>query len=471
MNTEEFVKYYVDPLNHLPGAPPPQLFKDLSVLKITPEEGAYDANRTTYTFINKNLDIITMPSEAYLYVTATHATGEANEAATMRVNSVSIPSSAGLVEGFDYLINDTSICTRNNSLAKTLYATNHGVSAPEHRSLHHIGLGNYDTGPFNQQIDKIGQAGKSEWKIPLKYIIPFLKENKILWGVKQTLKITRAQLDEVLYLTNGDTVNGGTTVSLTSLELRMPYVKLEAETQLTQMQNMYNKTIDRYWLDVDQFWSSVEDNKVKITNNTFRVATKGLNSRPRWLLLHAIDASAGIANDAKHMPMGFGLNLTAGRTGKDTKNTIRFEKIRVKVNGMYIDNGDVLEMSNVPSGNGAVGDVCAAGNDPWRNHMGYMRPYEDYCRFFGQYSNERPHRRSFNAWLQQQVYVFDLNNIDTEQIFQNSGSAMILEIEYSTQAGAGTQAGVSPIKLVANVLYDKRLAITHSENKATLMLT
>lgn len=471
MNSEEFVKYYLDPLNHLPGAPPPQVFKDLSVLKITPEEGSYDPNRTTYTFINKNLDIITMPSEAYLYVTATHTSGEGNEAGFQSVNSISIPSSAALVEGFDFLINDTSICTRNNSLAKTLYAVNHGVAAAEHLSLHHIGLGNSVSGPFNQHIEKVNMVGKSEWKIPLKYIIPFLKENKILWGVKQTLKITRAQLADILYKTDGSAVNAGTGVTLNSLELRMPYVKLEAETQLSQMQNMYNKTIDRYWLDIDQFWSSQEDNKLKITNNTFRVATKGLNSRPRWLLLHAINDRVNAPNDEKHKPMGFGKPGVAGYLGKDTENTIRFEKIRVKVNGMYIDNGDVLEMSIVPSGPEDAETNADDANNPWANHMGYMRPYEDYCRFFGQYANERPHRRTFNEWLQEQVYVFDLNNIDTEQIFQNSGSAMIIEIEYSTQVGAGAQADPSPIKLVANILYDKRLAITHSENKATLMLT
>ena len=68
MDIETFAQYYVNPVS-MDGeeAPLPQIFKDISVLKITPEENIADT-RKTYTFINKNLDIITIPHEAYLYV-------------------------------------------------------------------------------------------------------------------------------------------------------------------------------------------------------------------------------------------------------------------------------------------------------------------------------------------------------------------------------------------------------------------
>ena len=44
--------------------------------------------------------------------------------------------------------------------------------------------------------------------------------------------------------------------------------------------------------------------------------------------------------------------------------------------------------------------------------------------------------KSFDEWLQEQLFVFDLTNIDSEQIFANSGSALIIELEYSTYKGS-----------------------------------
>jgi len=98
-----------------------------------------------------------------------------------------------------------------------------------------------------------------------------------------------------------------------------------------------------------------------------------------------------------------------------------------------------------------------------------MESYEEYCRFFGQYYDDRSTVKSFNQWLAEQLYVFDLKNIDAESIFSNSGNALIVEIEYSTFRGTSVVANT--IKLIANIMYDKQLNITHSDNKATLTIS
>ena len=102
------------------------------------------------------------------------------------------------------------------------------------------------------------------------------------------------------------------------------------------------------------------------------------------------------------------------------------KKLRIKLNGIYIDSGDVLEFTNVSAG---TSDVAA--NNPYANHKGYHRAYDEYCKFFGQYYSKRDSVKSFDDWLKSQLYVFDLNNIDSEQIFASSGNSLIIEIEYS----------------------------------------
>ena len=106
----------------------------------------------------------------------------------------------------------------------------------------------------------------------------------------------------------------------------------------------------------------------------------------------------------------------------------------------------------------------------WANYREYTRAYDDYSKFFSQYHAKRDSVKSLEDWLHEQVYVFDLTNIDSEQIFANSGSALIIEIEYSTYKGVSTGTSCE-IKLVANILYDKQLSITHNENKAQLTIT
>ena len=472
MDIETFAQYYVNPVS-MDGeeAPLPQIFKDISVLKITPEENIADT-RKTYTFINKNLDIITMPHEAYIYVVTKNTFGSETDAAAR--STISIPSTTGLIDGFDFMINDTTICTQNNSLPSTLYAVNNGLYAAETRQLDHIGLSDPKKSPINIQKHKYKYTG-CEWIIPLKFFVPFLKDNKVLWGVKQTLKITRADIANILYNTSTGADGGASEkIEISSLELRMPYVKLENQKQMALWNQMYNQSINRYWLDADQFWSSPISNTTAQSNSTFRVATKGLNSKPRWLLLHAVDDDG--TNLQKHKPMGFGTMTTNDYS--DQNNTIRFKKLRVKINGIYIDNGDVLEFFSVDAGSKPdKASATGTGADPsvpetsspWVNYREYARSYDDYCKFFGQYYSKRASVKSFTDWLSEQLFVFDLNNIDNEQIFQNSGNALIIEIEYSTYKGSG-KAG-NTFKLVANVLYDKQMIINHSENKAVITLT
>jgi hypothetical protein len=247
-------------------------------------------------------------------------------------------------------------------------------------------------------------------------------------------------------------------------------MKLENQKQLQLWSQMYSNTINKYWLDVDQYFSQSIVNTGKTDNETFRVAVKGLNSRPRWLLLHAVDTSTAATNDAKHKPLGFGGNghETQIAAATDVQNSIRFKKLRIRLNGIYIDGGDVKEFDNVnahPTANNAGNAATSA----WKNHRGYMESYEEYSRFFGQYYDTRASPKSFNVWLAEQLYVFDLTNIDAESIFSNSGNALIIEVEYSTYVGTSTAN--STIKLVANVMYDKQMTITHSDNKATLTIS
>ena len=124
--------------------------------------------------------------------------------------------------------------------------------------------------------------------------------------------------------------------------------------------------------------------------------------------------------------------------------------------------------SNVAA-TGTAGDAGDAATSPWKNHRGYTESFEEYSRFFGQYYDERSSARSFNDWLAEQLYVFDLTNIDAESIFSNSGNALIVEVEFSTYAGSSTAN--SSIKFIANIMYDKQLNITHSDNKATLTIS
>ena len=136
MEEQAFAKYYIDLISlgaENQAALMPHLYKQMSVLRIQPEEGAYNTNRKTYTFINKNLDIITNPCEAYLYCTATLENCSTSGVAD--TNTIGVPSCAGIIHGFSWDINDTTITSINDNLASTLYAVHSGVYAPVHYSI------------------------------------------------------------------------------------------------------------------------------------------------------------------------------------------------------------------------------------------------------------------------------------------------------------------------------------------------
>jgi len=467
---QAFAKYYIDPISlgaEDQAAPMPHLYKQMSVLRIQAEEGAYNTNRKTYTFINKNLDIITNPCEAYLYCTATLTGCSSANGLNAIVNSIGVPSNAGLIHGFSWDINDTTITAINDNLPSTLYAIHSGVYAASTTQLDHIGY-TKDKGFITEFHQK--EATLVEIKIPLKSFVPALKDNKTMWGVKTALKIVFPNnMKDSLYKLDGSAI-GEADLTIVSIELRLPYIKLENQKQLELWTQMYSNTINKYWLDVDQYFSQNIINTNKTENETFRVAVKGLNSRPRWLLLHAVNTSANARNDGKHKPMGFGGDGSQAQIGvaDDTDRSIRMKKIRIRLNGIYIDGGDVKEFSNV-NATATANDAGTDATSAWLNHKGYMESYEEYCRFFGQYYDERSSVKSFNQWLAEQLYVFDLTNIDAESIFSNSGNALIVEVEFSTYVGTSTAD--STFKFIANIMYDKQLNITHSDNKATLTIS
>ena len=162
---------------------------------------------------------------------------------------------------------------------------------------------------------------------------PFaFKDNKISWGTKTTIKLTKVPDMTAMF----DGAPAGLALSFvdSSLELVVPYCKLENNKQLALWNSMYSSTNNRYWLGCDFFNSSPVDNTTSLTNITYRIATKGLNSRPRWLLLSAVDPNS-VSASGKFTPLGFGTDsLQAAYDGQES--TLRLTKIRTKINGIYI---------------------------------------------------------------------------------------------------------------------------------------
>lgn len=528
METESWYDNYLTPISL--GAedaemPKMQLYKDISELRIQPDEGTTNhENRTQFTFTNRNLDIIQNLHEAYIEYTcefnstniaaaASSATPvtysnvhdeffqEHTEAQTFRSAQASdinrfvvttnvngdavvqylkaffahcLPQTAFWIDGYTFEINDTTVSTQNSGLARSLNVLNDGKYARESRQLSLYGMskGADSKSPFEVQRHKI--ATKSlKLKVPLKYIIPYLSQNKISWGVKTALKITRlndSALTEMFSFKPG--TDNAFSVAIKDLELVIPYVKLENNKQLSLWNQMYSSVNNRYWLENDHFTSSTYDNKVDQNNEVYRIATKGLNSRPRWLLLSAIDPDVK-NTDAWHdntynayTPLGFtDVYMDKYDNADFYENSVRFTKIRVKINGIYIDGGDVMEFTNKPSARNVQ-------NHPRNSYGGdYFLAYENYCKFFGSYHSKRASPKDFEEWLGAQVFCFDLVNIDAENIFANSGNALIIEVEFSTKQGAASNHATGKFKLVANVLYDKQLSISHSNNSAVLTVT
>ena len=83
----------------------------------------------------------------------------------------------------------------------------------------------------------------------------------------------------------------------------------------------------------------------------------------------------------------------------------------------------------------------------------YTLAYENYCKFFGLYQSKRTSPLSFLQWLQSQVFCFDLVNIDAENIFANSGNALIVEVEFSTVGGSVTTTDKFKLIAILVVLF------------------
>ena len=529
MESESWLDNYLQPISL--GAedaemPKMQLYKDISELRIQPDEGTTNhENRTQFTFTNRNLDIIQNLHEAYIeytcefdstkIVVATDTPGadsynnvhdeffqaqadvfddRSTQAADMnRLNVIldatsgqplvrtflpffahCLPQTAFWIDGYTFEINDTTVSTQNSGLARALNVLNDGKYAKESRQLSLYGMTKSGDSKSPFEVQKFKLATKNmKLKVPLKYIIPYLSQNKISWGVKTALKITRlsdSTLTEMFNFKPGTA--GDFSVAIKDLELVIPYVKLENNKQLSLWNQMYSSVNNRYWLENDHFTSSTYDNKVDQNNEVYRIATKGLNSRPRWLLLSAIDPDVK-NTDAWHdysysayTPLGFS-NVYMSRyvDAAHFENSVRFTKIRVKINGIYIDGGDVMEFTNKAADRSVT-------SHPRNSYGGdYFLAYENYCKFFGSYHSKRASPKDFEEWLGEQVFCFDLVNIDAENIFANSGNALIIEVEFSTKQGAVSDHATGKFKLVANVLYDKQLSISHSNNSAVLTVT
>ena len=479
MDTESYIDNYLAPVSlsaedaEMPKA---QIYKDISELRITPDEGTTGINnRTQFTFTNRNLDIVQMLHEAYITyklkiestASAAYVAAPDNAKYLAMVDEMDtlvakcLPQTAFWIDGYTFEINDTTIDTQNSDLAKTLNVVNKGIYAKESRSVDYIGLAsNQDANrsPFALQKSKVN-TNELELKIPLKHIIPYFKDNKISWGTKTTIKLTK--VPDMTAMFDGAPTGLALSFVDSSLELVVPYCKLENNKQLALWNSMYSSTNNRYWLGCDFFNSSPVDNTTSLTNITYRIATKGLNSRPRWLLLSAVDPDSASAS-GKFTPLGFGTDSVRG-TYNGQESTLRLTKIRTKINGIYIDGGDVMEFKCPAAGTGIE-------TQPYRSSSGdYYRAYENYLKFFGAYYSKRASPVSFQEWLKSQIFCIDLVNIDSEQIFANSGNALIIEIEYSYNAGS-VSAGKT-FKFICNLLYDKMLSIQHSENKAILNLT
>ena len=218
-----------------------------------------------------NLDIITLPSQSYLAVecsitfndgtTANQAHQDMSGTATADEHFalVGSPSTAGWIGGYTYSINDQKISMTNNDLARTLAAVNAGIFSPENRANKFTGMADGEDILFDQ-IYK--DNGCIELIIPLKYVIPFFRQDQALWGVKQQLELTKADLADTFFLHNpkhgtalaGYSIDGFT---VNSAIWHLPYVKVSDPLYAELLPKMYNTTLSRYWLESENFLSDI----------------------------------------------------------------------------------------------------------------------------------------------------------------------------------------------------------------------
>ena len=312
MNEEAFSRYYASALQVTTDSAPPHILKAQEYFKIKPNEVGYQT-LDKFSFTNQKLDIISLPSDSYLYlkVGIKHGVGataiEINESVDMvyqanatiggadhaNATSVktpdrywqteSVPASAAFIGGFTYKINVTTIDTQNSETALGLNAVNSGVFSPGNRADIITGMTEPDKYLMYQAHKK---AGYMEWVVPLKYVIPFFKANQTLWGVKQTLEINKATLQDTFAYYNPSFASGLSPKDISSLEIKscewyLPYIRIENETQSENYDSMYNNKITRYWLGREVFVSTAMPNTQDNINEIYRVASRGVNHQPR----------------------------------------------------------------------------------------------------------------------------------------------------------------------------------------------
>eukprot|EP00961_Rhodomonas_salina_P283649 3833693-Rhodomonas_salina.2 len=454
MDIEAFSKYYVDPVSldaEDNNTALPHVFKQMSILKIGPDEtDAKENTRNVITFNNKNLDIINDPANSYLYIKVGFKVTD--NAGTANQDLYDVPEHQNSVDtvhlrrqGFsftfngdatpanstvdDITINGTTITPTFNydsvTPANSTVSFTYSYTLPDGKvvSKTYSPTFNHDSGTFtNSTISDIDveypeTVGIGHWE-------PVGLPSTANWIAGYDYKWNDTTMDNQ---------NNSLSASLYAINLGK-YTK-------------YHEQEKHYGL-VENY-SPIEDKSGEV----WRISTKGLNSRPRWLILHAIDGAVATLENDTYYPLGFATT--------DTVNQVWFTKLRLKINGIYLDQGTVWESTDI--------DNVTTTPDGLSKHGGYIPQYENYVKFFNKLHNTKELApMSFQDWLQKQIYVFDLvNGIDSDQIFANSGNALIIELEYSTKAGS-TVGNDFKFKLCANLLHDKRIKISQSENKAVL---
>ena len=473
MDLTSFNEFISDPISlseDHEAKPLPHVLKDFTYFKITPNEVAYTTS-SKWSYSMHNLDIITLPSQSYLSVecSITYNDGTTGNQDHQDMSGTAteddhfalagIPSTAGWIGGYTYSINDQKICMQNNDLARSLYAVNGGIFSPENRANTFTGMAD----PGEILFDQIYKDnGCIELIVPLKYVIPFFRQDKALWGVKQQLEITKANLADIFYRklkVNSTAVLNNYTIdsfTINSAVWYMPFVKVSDPLFSELVPKYYNNTISRYWLDNESFLSDIYSNTTSHTDLVYRITSKGLNHQPRFLLIHAVAADTSNTTNNTYEPLGFSGKSTAAQND----NQIVFTNLRIRMNGIYVDGGDVWSPS--------ASAVSANNPSPLANQKGYWIQYLEYVKFLGGLNDkDRPSPLPFQEWLKNQVYVIDLvNKVDIDSIFLNSSSSVVIELEFSTLQGS--VAANTSFRINATLLYDKLLEIQHSNNTAVI---
>ena len=160
MNEEAFNKYYASALQVTTDSAPPHILKAQDYFKIKPNEVQYQT-LDKFSFTNQNLDIISLPSDSYLYLKvgikhaslksmdanddmiyeanaeiggATFADATSTKTEDRYWKTVTVPASAAFIGGYTYKINDVTMDTQNSETSLGLNAVNSGVFSPVNKA-------------------------------------------------------------------------------------------------------------------------------------------------------------------------------------------------------------------------------------------------------------------------------------------------------------------------------------------------